>query len=72
MDKTGRTLRYSQEKCCKIIIAAIVLHNLCIDHSLLTELETSIDESTPDIDYLLEPSEDGILIRGTIKTQFFQ
>ena len=70
MDKTGGTLYHSPEKCCKIIIATMVLHNMCIDHGLLTELETSMDEPTPD--YLQEPSENGILMRETIVTEFFQ
>ena len=66
MDKTGGTLCCSPEKCCKIIIATMVLHNMCIDHGLLTELETSMDEPTPEIDYMQEPSENGILIRETM------
>ena len=41
-------------------------------HGLLTELETSMDEPTHDIDYLQEPSENGILMRETIVTKFFQ
>ena len=49
----------------------MVLHNMCIDHGILTELETSMDEPTPDIDYLKEPSENGIM-RETIVTEFFQ
>ena len=36
MDKTGGTLCNSPEKNCKIIIATMVLHNMCIDHGLLT------------------------------------
>ena len=48
----------------------MVLHNMCIDHGLLTELETSMDGPTPDIDYLQEPSENGILMRETIVTEF--
>ena len=57
MDKTGGTLCYSPENFFKIIIATMVLHNLCIDHGILTELETSMDEpSFPRdvLDFLLE------------------
>ena len=72
MDKTGGTLCYSPEKCCIIIIAIMVLHNMCIDHGLLIELETSMDEPTPGIDYLQEPSENGILMSEAIVTEFFQ
>ena len=52
----------------------MVQHNMCIDHGLLTELETwmKMDEPTPDIDYLQEPSENGILMRETIVTEFCQ
>ena len=72
MDRTGGTLCYSPEKCCKIIIATMVLHNMCIDHGLLTELESTMDEPTPGIDYLQEPSENGIVMREAIVTEFFQ
>ena len=48
----------------------MVLHNLCIDQGLLTELEPSMDEPTPDTDYLQESSENGILMRETIVTTF--
>ena len=71
MDRTEGTLCYSPEKC-KIIIATMVLHNMCIDHGLLTELEATMDEPTPGIDYLQEPSENGIIMRETIVTEFFQ
>ena len=54
MDNTGGTLCYSPERCCRIIIATMVLHNLFINHVLLTEIETFVDEPTPDIDYLQE------------------
>ena len=50
----------------------MVLHNLCINHGLLTEIETFVDEPTPDTDYLQEPSENGMLMRETIVTEFFQ
>ena len=50
----------------------MVLHNMCIDHGLLTELETTMDEPTPGIDYLQVPSENGILMREAIVTEFFQ
>ena len=50
----------------------MVLHNMCIDHGLLTELEATMDEPTPGIDYLQEPSENGILMREAIVTEFFQ
>ena len=72
MDKTGGTLCYSPERCCRIIIATMVLHNLCINHGLLIEIETFVDEPTPDTDYLQEPSENGMLMRETIVTEFFQ
>ena len=71
MDKTGGTLCYSPEKLCRIIIATIVLHNLYIDHGLLTS-KKSMDEPTLDTNSLQEPSENGILMRETIVNEFFQ
>jgi len=34
LDKSGGTLLYTPEKACKIFVAAAVLHNFCINHSL--------------------------------------
>ena len=71
MDKTGGTLCYSPEKCCRIIITTMVLHNMCINHCLLNELETSMNEPTLDTDSHQEPSENGILMEEIIVTEFY-
>ena len=34
MDKTGGTLCYSPERVCRLAVATMVLHNICIDHGL--------------------------------------
>ena len=37
MDKTGGTLCYSPEQVCRLPVATMVLHNICIDHGLQWE-----------------------------------
>ncbi len=34
LSNIGRVLLYSPEKCCRIIMAAAVLHNLCLRHNV--------------------------------------
>ena len=34
MDKTGGTLCYTPERVCRLIVATMVLHNVCIDYNL--------------------------------------
>ena len=57
MDKTGETLGYSPERCRKIILATMVLHDMCINQGLpITEIlvdDESIHEDP------LELSENG-------------
>ena len=64
MDKTGGLLSYSPEKCCKIIMATMVLHNICINHGLDTVIDT-LDET---IDDTITPhsSGNGVLMRQEI------
>ena len=39
MDKTGGTLCYSPERVCRLAVATMVLHNICIDHGLQGEVD---------------------------------
>ena len=70
MDKTGGTLCYSAEKCCKIILATMVLHNMCISHSLFADFEMLMTDPIPDI-VPPQPSENGLIMRESIISEFF-
>ena len=62
-------LSYSPEKCCKIIMATMVLHNICINHGLDTVIDT-VDET---IDDTITPhsSGNGVLMRQEILVSTF-
>ena len=68
MDKTGGLLSYSAEKCCKIIMATMVLHNICINHGL----DTVIDTIHETIDDTITPhsSGSGVMMRQEIVSTF--
>jgi len=42
LDKSGGTLLYSAEKTCKIVMAAAVLHNFCINNNIATAIDENI------------------------------
>ena len=70
MDKTGGTLCYSPERVCRMVVANMVLHNICIDHGL--HLETNI---TAEEDDIIEPPEtnthSGNMVRQSVITEYF-
>ena len=70
MDKTGGTLYYTPERVCKIILATMLLHNMCINHGLLTDIDID-EELTLDI-HLPEPSANGVTMRQEIVSNFFE
>ena len=43
MDKTGGTLCYTPGRVCKLVLATMILHNICIKHGLQLEQEVSIE-----------------------------
>ncbi len=46
LDNSGGILLYNPEKCCKIIIAAAILHNICIKYNVPdTDIEITGDET---------------------------
>ena len=69
MDKTGGFLSYSPEKCCKIIMATMVLHNICINHGLDTDIDT-LDEQIHET-HTPHSSGNGVLMRQEIVSTFF-
>ena len=70
MDKTGVSLSYSPEKICKIIIATKVLHSICINHGLSTDMDTH-DEPIHVTD-TPHSSENGVLFIQEIVSTFFE
>ena len=70
MDKTGGTLCYSPERVCRMVVATMVLHNICIDHGL--HLETNI---TAEEDDIIEPPDtnthSGNMVRQSVITEYF-
>lgn len=42
LDKSGGTLLYTAEKTCRIIVAAAVLHNMCIDRNVPGDLDLAV------------------------------
>ena len=50
MDRTGGSLCYSPGRVCKLVLATMILHNLCIQHGLQLEQELLIEiEEDPEI-----------------------
>ena len=41
-DKTGGTLLYDERKCCAVVIAAAILHNICVHHRVPIEIDWDI------------------------------
>lgn len=42
LDKSGGTLLYTAEKTCKVIVAAAVLHNMCIDRNVPVDIDQAV------------------------------
>ena len=45
MDKTGGTLCYLPDRVCRSVVATMVLHNICIDHNLIWQIDPIEQES---------------------------
>ena len=42
MDKTGGSLCYSPGRVCRLVVATMVLHNICVQHGLQWEIESPV------------------------------
>ena len=42
LDKSGGTLLYSAEKTCQIIVAVVVLHNMCIERNVQINVDPDV------------------------------
>lgn len=50
MDKSGGTLMYGPEKCCKVVVACCMLHNICIAANIPLDNDGSSSESADSSD----------------------
>ena len=67
MYKTGGTLCYSPERVCRLAVATIVLHNICIDHGLQWEN----DVITEDIIDPPDTTISGNIVRQSVISDYF-
>ena len=70
MDKTGGTLYYSPGRVCRLAVATMILHNICIDNGLQGEVDI-ITEA----DDIVAPSDattlSGNIVRQSVETDYF-
>ena len=70
MDKTGGALCYSPGRTCRLAVATMVLHNICIDHGLQWETDIPTEE-----DYHIDPADTtslfGTMVRQPVITDYF-
>ena len=72
MDKTGGTLCYSPERVCRLAVATMVLHNICIDHGLELEHDTTfsiMQDDTVNPPDATTPA--GNIVRQSVITEYF-
>ena len=69
MDKTGGTLCYYPERVCRLAVATMVLHNICIDHGLQWENDVITEE-----DDIIDPPDttiSGNIVRQSVISDYF-
>ena len=73
MDRTGGTLCYSPERVCRLVVATMVLHNICIDHNLIWQIESIGQESSiaADVHPPDSVTSSGSIVRNLIITNYF-
>ena len=74
IDTSGGTLLYTPLKCCDIVIAVVVLHNLCIIHHLPLPANDNIplDRGHIDRQPYAGRLNDGVAVRGRLINGRFQ
>ena len=74
MDKTGGTFCYSPERVCRLAVATMVLHNICIDHGLDLEHHTTFsimqEDDTVNPPDATTPA--GNIVRQSVITEYFE
>ena len=73
MDRTGGTLCYSPERVCRLVVATMVLHTICIDHNLIWQIESIGQESSiaADVHPPDSVTSSGSIVRNSIITNYF-
>ena len=71
VDETGGTLCYSPERVCRLAVATMVLHNICIDHVLQWEATDydSEEDDTTGISHAATPL--GTLVRQSVVENYY-
>ena len=72
MHRTGGTLCYNPDRVCRLVIATMVLHNICINHSISWE-----SEILPEIEDIhdgisIDPVSSGQLVRQSVIEEYFK
>ena len=74
LHKSGGAMTYAPEKCCKIIMACLILHNMCVNAGVALDDEDQIDdddnEEDDDVDNNENDEQENVRqIRGKCKAE---
>lgn len=51
LHKSGGAITYSPEKCCKIVMACLILHNMCVEANVPVDDESGNEDESDDDDH---------------------
>ena len=72
MHRTGGTLCYVPDRLCRLVIATMVFHNICIEHGLQWESEFDVDGEEEDEETIPHDSTTiGTAVRQSVIEQYF-
>ena len=71
MDKTGGSLCYSPGRVCRLVVATMVLHNICIQHGLQWEIESPVGVEEGEVPLPLDPTTSGHSVRQSVVYNYF-
>ena len=71
MDKTGGSLCYSPERVCRLVVATMVLHNICIQHGLQWEIELTGGNEELEVTLDADPTVSGQSVRQSVINDYF-
>ena len=70
MDKTGGSLCYSPGRVCRLVVATMVLNNICIQHGLQWEIESPVGVEEGEVPLPLDPTS-GHSVRQLVVYNYF-
>ena len=71
MDKTGGILCYSPPRVCRLVVATMVLHNICIQHGLQWESELPVGVEEDEGTLPLDPTYSGNSVHQSVVNTHF-